>query len=78
MITISRNVIGARGRSDVEIVAKINPQEQKTRLQELHKLLIEPIENFLPQNHQARVIFIPQGDLFLTPLPHFKMQKENT
>ncbi|MEB3216051.1 MAG: tetratricopeptide repeat protein, partial [Nostocales cyanobacterium 94392] len=67
LITISRNVIGARGRSDVEIVAKINPQEQKTRLQELHKLLIEPIENFLPQNPQARVIFIPQGDLFLTP-----------
>ncbi|NJN10692.1 MAG: CHAT domain-containing protein [Richelia sp. RM1_1_1] len=67
LITISRNVIGARGRSDVEIVAKINPQQQKTRLQELHKLLIEPIENFLPQNPQARVIFIPQGDLFLTP-----------
>jgi tetratricopeptide (TPR) repeat protein len=38
-------------------------------LQQLHQLLIEPIADFLPTDPEARVIFLPQGALFLVPFP---------
>ncbi|MDX2097540.1 MAG: CHAT domain-containing tetratricopeptide repeat protein [Leptolyngbyaceae cyanobacterium bins.59] len=41
-----------------------NPQ-----LQELHRLLIQPIASLLPKSPEARVTFIPQGPLFLVPFP---------
>ncbi|MEA5574025.1 CHAT domain-containing protein [Calothrix sp. UHCC 0171] len=47
-----------------------NPQNvniQKLHLKELHQILIEPIADLLPDKTQGRVIFIPQGDLFLVP-----------
>ncbi|WP_052754364.1 CHAT domain-containing protein [Calothrix sp. 336/3] len=40
------------------------PKSDNT-LQELHQILIEPIAKLLPKNPEERVIFIPQGDLFL-------------
>lgn len=67
LATISRNAIGVRGRSEIEVVAEIDPQEQKTHLQKLHELLIEPIADLLPQDSNQRVILIPQGNLFLVP-----------
>ncbi|OLP18076.1 Fis family transcriptional regulator [Leptolyngbya sp. 'hensonii'] len=36
-------------------------------LQQLHKLLIDPIADLLPKNPNDRVIFVPQGSLFLLP-----------
>jgi CHAT domain-containing protein len=36
-------------------------------LSELHQLLIEPIADLLPRNPTDRVVFIPQGPLFLVP-----------
>ncbi|MBD1881997.1 CHAT domain-containing protein [Coleofasciculus sp. FACHB-T130] len=68
LVTNSRNSIGVRGRNifDVDVVAK--PESDQTqRLQQLHKLLIEPIAQFLPTNPSDRVIFIPQESLFLVP-----------
>ncbi len=47
-----------------------NPESVKTQqlhLKELHQILIEPIADLLPEKTQGRVIFIPQGDLFLVP-----------
>ena len=32
-----------------------------------YQLLIEPIQNWLPKNSTDRVIFVPQGELFLIP-----------
>ena len=32
-----------------------------------HQLLIEPIQQWLPKNSSDRVIFVPQGELFLIP-----------
>jgi CHAT domain-containing protein/predicted DNA-binding protein YlxM (UPF0122 family) len=37
------------------------------RLHQSYKLLIEPIANLLPKNPDDRVIFVPQGVLFLIP-----------
>jgi CHAT domain-containing protein len=36
-------------------------------LQQLHQILIKPIAAFLPNQPEERVIFIPQGSLFLVP-----------
>lgn len=38
-------------------------------LKNLHKLLIEPINHLLPSDPNKRVIFVPQGGLFLVPFP---------
>lgn len=43
-------------------------------LQELHRLLIEPIADLLPTDPKARVIFIPQESLFLVPFPALQSQ----
>lgn len=46
------------------------PQRTKNHhLQQSYQLLIEPIAAFLPNDPDARVIFIPQGPLFLVPFP---------
>lgn len=39
----------------------------RSRLRALHQLLIEPISDLLPRDPRDRVIFIPQGPLFLVP-----------
>ncbi|MGB3238859.1 MAG: CHAT domain-containing protein [Geitlerinemataceae cyanobacterium] len=36
-------------------------------LQELYRIVIQPIAEFLPQEPGSLVVFIPQGDLFLVP-----------
>lgn len=41
--------------------------EQTQYLQQLHKLLIEPIADLLPENSNQPIIFIPQDELFLVP-----------
>jgi CHAT domain-containing protein len=41
--------------------------EQNQYLQQLHKLLIEPIVDLLPENSNQPIIFIPQDELFLVP-----------
>ncbi|MGB0561297.1 MAG: CHAT domain-containing protein, partial [Spirulinaceae cyanobacterium] len=38
-------------------------------LQDLHRLLIEPIADQLPRDPNARVTFIPDDDLFFVPFP---------
>ncbi len=37
------------------------------QLKELHKVLIDPIADLLPTDPDAKVAFIPQGNLFLVP-----------
>ncbi|NEU72925.1 CHAT domain-containing protein [Hassallia byssoidea VB512170] len=67
-VTISRKSIGARGRGDGDV--SYNPAVQaQNRFQQLHNLLIKPIADLLPTNPNQRVIFIPQGSLFLVPFP---------
>ena len=69
-----RDSIGVRNRAT--LIAKV-PEEarrqaaklQTQRLQKLHQLLIDPIADSLPSDPSQRVIFIPQGSLFLVPFP---------
>ena len=67
--------IGVRGRG-IAVVATNNndtnsnrPPEStsKVQLQQLNRLLIQPIADLLPTAPDARVTFVPQGSLFLVP-----------
>jgi CHAT domain-containing protein/tetratricopeptide (TPR) repeat protein len=67
LVVSSRESIGVRGRG-LAVEARVGSQE-KQGLKELHELLIKPISDLLPKDPNARVIFIPQGELFLVPFP---------
>ncbi|MBR8835333.1 MAG: CHAT domain-containing protein [Stigonema ocellatum SAG 48.90 = DSM 106950] len=69
LVTTSRDSIGVRGRGGGVIVSE-NPHAPKrqNQLKHLHELLIKPIADLLPSNENNRVIFIPQGALFLVPV----------
>jgi filamentous hemagglutinin family protein len=49
------------------IVSRPQVQSTDQYLQQLHQLLIEPINDLLPTDPNAHVIFIPQEQLFLVP-----------
>lgn len=73
-INTTRQVLGTRSRAT--LLAKIPPEVQQQnkkrqtqQLQQLYALLVEPIADLLPQDPNHRVIFIPQGPLFLVPFP---------
>jgi len=67
LVTISRQSMGVRSRS---LYASFEPLPDQTEcLQQLHQLLIKPIAQYLPTNPDERVIFLPQGELFLVPFP---------
>ena len=74
LVTSSRQSIGVRGRSSIEVVP-LNSSEIENQLKQLHKILIDPIADLLPSDPNAHVIFMPQGELFLVPFP--ALQDEN-
>jgi len=55
----------------------INTQVVSQGLKQLHKLLIEPIAEHLPQDPNERIIFIPHEALFLVPFPALQNQNGN-
>ncbi|MEI2579841.1 CHAT domain-containing protein [Scytonema sp. PRP1] len=71
----SIGIIDARGRDAINVVATVDKSTQIQRLQQLHKLLIEPIADLLPSKESERVIFIPQNSLFLIPFPALQDDK---
>ena len=58
--------IGTRGLGVATKPPTVRAQSS-TDLKDLHQLLIAPIADLLPQDPNSRVIFIPQGALFLIP-----------
>ncbi|HEY9631945.1 MAG TPA: CHAT domain-containing tetratricopeptide repeat protein [Coleofasciculaceae cyanobacterium] len=77
LVFTSRDLIGVRNLPIVGIVPRpgaVQKQEASLteQLQQLHKLLIEPISDLLPTDPNAHVVFIPQGQLFLAPFPALK------
>jgi len=77
LVCNSRDSIGVRGLPIVGVVPRPGRQQNQEasltqQLQQLHKLLIEPITDLLPTDPNAHVVFMPQGDLFLVPFPALK------
>ncbi|MGB3192162.1 MAG: CHAT domain-containing protein [Limnoraphis sp.] len=75
LVQISRQSIGVE-RQALQFVenqeSSIDSSTPQQNLQQLHQLLIEPIAELLPTDANERVIFIPQGELFLVPFPALK------
>ena len=68
LVIRSREAIGGRSRGGFELAS--NEISDAAQFQKLHRLLIEPIADVLPQNSpEQRVIFIPHESLFLVPFP---------
>jgi tetratricopeptide (TPR) repeat protein len=65
LVKTSRAAIGLRSRGFV--IDEPETPDASGNLKTLHQLLIDPIQDLLPANPDERVIFIPQGDLFLVP-----------
>ncbi|MEG4801049.1 tetratricopeptide repeat protein [Microcoleus sp. ARI1-B5] len=74
LVSNYRGSIGARGLNRKAVVDKEEtvPADPVERSQELYRILIEDIADLLPTNVDERVIFIPQGSLFLVPFPALK------
>lgn len=68
LVALSRTAIGIQDRG-VEVVGRQLETDRQThqQLQELYRLLVTPIADFLPTNANDRVIFLPQGELLLVP-----------
>lgn len=66
LVINSRESLGVLGRG-LTVVQRVNDTAQRQRLPQLYELLIQPIADLLPNNPESRVIFIPQGSLFLVP-----------
>ena len=56
-----------RGGSSSDSSSQLSRQQLDTQLQQLHEVLIEPIAQWLPEDDQQRVIFIPHRELFRVP-----------
>jgi CHAT domain-containing protein len=69
IIVATRQNIGAETRPD-------NLPEAPGDLQQLYKLLIEPISKNLPTNPESEVIILPQRELFLVPFAALQDSQE--
>jgi CHAT domain-containing protein len=74
LVASGRSEIRVRGgRSGIQKIARANlPTDAPTpamsgNLAKLHQILIDPIAQDLPTDPNQRVIFMPQGELFLLP-----------
>lgn len=74
---VTSAVRGTRDAMQLNAERLVSPAQLETeptrrlipRLYKSYQLLIEPIADLLPENPSDRVIFIPQGALFLIPFP---------
>ncbi|MEC4814044.1 MAG: CHAT domain-containing protein [Scytonema sp. PMC 1069.18] len=68
---LSIGVIDINSRAGGIVIAGngVDKTKQNQHLKQLHEVLIKPIADSLPKNPNDRVIFIPQGALFLVPFP---------
>jgi len=65
LVINTRESIGVRGRG-LTVLNRVDETIQGQRGQQ-YQLLIQPIAELLPTAPESRVIFIPQGELFLVP-----------
>ena len=76
LIHDARLSIGGRNRASVDVVSTAVVNTEPI-FKELYQLLIEPIQDLLPSDPDERVMFIPQGELFLIPFPALMDAEDN-
>ncbi len=73
LVAEGRSEISVRGGRSIRKIARTNMpiaapiQDISDNLSKLHQILIDPIAQDLPTEANQRVIFMPQGELFLLP-----------
>ncbi|UBF30272.1 CHAT domain-containing protein (plasmid) [Kovacikia minuta CCNUW1] len=70
--SLTQLVANGRGTLRIRSLGMAHTQKQtqglsKYPMQALYQLLVQPIADLLPADPEAKVIFIPQGSLFLVP-----------
>jgi tetratricopeptide (TPR) repeat protein len=76
LVSKSRRQLNRTSRR-LQGVNRIGQAQPSPGTQQLHQLLIEPIADLLPTDPEARVIFLPQGALFLVPFAALQDTKGN-
>ncbi|MEN8444920.1 MAG: CHAT domain-containing tetratricopeptide repeat protein, partial [Cyanobacteria bacterium J06555_13] len=77
LVEQSRMAMDVRGRGGIVPLDAVSEENDATdQLNQLHQLLIEPIADWLPDDPMQRVVFIPQGDLFLVPFQALKDESD--
>ena len=69
VVTSSVEAIGIKAKSSTNAAEQTEKANLDKPLLQLHQVLIKPIEDLLPKDSAARVILIPQKELFLVPFP---------
>ena len=69
VVISSVEAIAIKVKSSTSATEQTDKEDLDKPLLQLHQLLIKPIEDLLPKDPAARVIFIPQKELFLVPFP---------
>jgi len=69
LVATQREAIGVRARGLGVVSNASTRQTSSQRLSQLYQLLIAPIADLLPTVPTARIVFVPQGSLFLVPFP---------
>ncbi|MBD2328718.1 CHAT domain-containing protein [Alkalinema sp. FACHB-956] len=67
LVRESRFDLGIRGRAGIKISQQPVSPTKTDSLAQLYQYLIAPIAQDLPTDPKQRVIFLPQGELFLVP-----------
>ncbi|MBD2680636.1 MULTISPECIES: CHAT domain-containing protein [Nostoc] len=66
LVSKTRELLSIRNQS-LQISSNVSSVINENPLHQLHQLLIQPINDLLPQDPNNHVIFIPQRSLFLVP-----------
>ncbi|MEW6494454.1 MAG: CHAT domain-containing tetratricopeptide repeat protein [Cyanobacteriota bacterium] len=69
VVSHSLESIGVRGKSSTNSAESKDAATENKSLLQLYQVLIKPIEELLPKDVKARVIFIPDNELFFVPFP---------
>lgn len=66
LIRLSFESIGSRSRGGFQVTFQ-SQESQNQQLKKIYDLLVEPVEDFLPDSPFEKVIFIPHRELFMVP-----------
>ncbi|WP_204153419.1 CHAT domain-containing protein [Leptolyngbya sp. CCY15150] len=71
LINVSREAIETRDIAHIAVISSSesseSAQRERQNLRALYNLLIKPIEEYLPEDAETKILFIPQSELFLVP-----------
>lgn len=62
-----RSAFGSRSGLYVEVDGVSSYETVPKNLSDLYQVLIDPIQQWLPESPEDNIVFIPQGELFLVP-----------